>query len=281
MKKQPGRSRQDCNVPYEYLNRLAAHERPCGFFYKRMKDLLTDYLRQNRLKQFDLKAVIFDMDGVLYDSMPAHDRSWRQTMDELGLFHEPGEFYLHEGRIGKATINIIFRRNLQRDATEEEEKRIYARKIELFRQYNNGETMPGALETLEYVKRVGLTPVLVTGSGQPSLLDRLDIHFPGIFTPDTMVTAFDVVNGKPDPEPFLKGLQKGGNLQPSQAIVIENAPLGIEAAMKAGIFTIAVNTGPLPDAILRDAGASAVFDSMPELLQKLPKMLSILHTLRL
>ncbi len=56
-----------------------------------------------------MKAVIFDMDGVLYDSMPAHDKSWQQTMDELNLRHEPNEFYLHEGRIGKSTIDIIFK----------------------------------------------------------------------------------------------------------------------------------------------------------------------------
>ncbi|QRX64718.1 HAD hydrolase-like protein [Dysgonomonadaceae bacterium zrk40] len=240
-----------------------------------MKEILTDYLQRNRLQRFDLKAVIFDMDGVLYDSMPAHDRSWQQTMDELGLTHEPNEFYLHEGRIGKATIDIIFQRNLKRDAAEEEEKRIYARKSELFQEYNSGATIPGAKEVLTFVREEGLIPVLVTGSGQPSLLERLDHHFAGCFTPKTMVTAFDVVNGKPDPEPFVKGLQKGGGLQPHQAIVIENAPLGIEAAVGAGIFTIAVNTGPLPDIILREAGASLVFDSMHQLAEVLPEIIRL------
>jgi len=123
--------------------------------------------------------------------------------------------------------------------------------------------------------------VLVTGSGQPSLLDRLDLDFPGIFTPATMVTAFDVVNGKPDPEPFLMGLKKGGHLKPNQAIVIENAPLGIEAAVAAGIFTIAVNTGPLPDKILKDAGASLVFDSMITLRAELPGLLNIIENISL
>lgn len=215
------------------------------------------------------------MDGVLYDSMPAHDQSWRHTMDECNLQHEPHEFYLHEGRIGKSTIDIVFQRNLQRDATDQEVKEIYARKTELFQEFNSGDTIQGAKEVLEFVKGKGLRPVLVTGSGQPSLLDRLDSHFPGIFSPQTMVTAFDVVNGKPDPEPFLQGLKKGGNLQPNQAIVIENAPLGIQAAVAAGIFTIAVNTGPLPDEILSDAGASVVFDSMTTLLETMPEILRL------
>jgi HAD superfamily hydrolase (TIGR01509 family) len=246
-----------------------------------MIEWIKAYLQQHQYSRFDLKAGIFDMDGVLYDSMPAHDRSWRQTMDERNLQHIPYEFYLQEGRVGKSTINAVFQRNLQRDATEEEVQRIYARKTELFQQYNSGATMPGAKEVVDYVREKGLTPVLVTGSGQPSLLDRLDLDFPGIFTPATMVTAFDVVNGKPDPEPFLMGLKKGGHLKPNQAIVIENAPLGIEAAVAAGIFTIAVNTGPLPDKILRDAGASVIFNSMRKLLEALPEILRLTETIRL
>lgn len=241
-----------------------------------MTDSLLHYLQKNHFSHFDLKAVLFDMDGVLYDSMPAHDKSWQQTIDELGLSHLPYEFYLQEGRIGKSTIDAVFQRNLQRDATEEEAKKIYIRKSELFQQFNSGAIFPEAVEVLELVKSQGLKPVLVTGSGQPSLLDRLDIHFPGIFTPETMVTAFDVKHGKPDPEPYLMGLEKGGNLKPNQAIVIENAPLGIEAAVGAGIFTIAVNTGPLPDSVLIEAGASIVFDSMKSLLENLPELLRLI-----
>src|SRR5690606_8499335 len=187
-----------------------------------------DYLKANNYTGFELKAILFDMDGVLYNSMPAHARSWRQTIEELGLRTDSEEFYLHEGRTGASTIHIIFQRNFGRDATEEEIRRIYERKSELFVKYNTGETIPGAREILNFVKSSGLKPVLVTGSGQPSLLDRLDQDFPGIFTPETMVTAFDVKIGKPHPEPFLMGLQKGGNLSPNQALVVENAPLGTE-----------------------------------------------------
>ncbi|NLY24731.1 MAG: HAD-IA family hydrolase [Bacteroidales bacterium] len=239
-----------------------------------MNHHLKEYLSKHHYPRFEIKAILFDMDGVLYDSMPAHADSWQKTMEEFGYSTtKPAEFYLHEGRLGQATINIITEREFGREATAKEMEEIYARKTELFREYNNGKTITGAAQVLELVKEKGLTPVLVTGSGQPSLLGRLDAHFPGTFTPQTMVTAFDVVNGKPDPEPFLQGLKKGGDLQPNQAIVIENAPLGIEAAVGAGIFTIAVNTGPLPDSLLREAGASVVFDSMTQLLEELPGLL--------
>lgn len=245
-----------------------------------MKSSLENYLKQHNISTYDLKAVIFDMDGVLYDSMPAHDVSWRETMDELEMAYHPNEFYLQEGRVGKWTIDLIFQRNLGRDATAEEEESIYARKSELFQQYNKRGVMPGAPETLAYVQEKGLKPVLVTGSGQPSLLNRLENHFPGAFTPDTMVTAFDVKYGKPNPEPFVMGLKRGGDLQPNQAIVIENAPLGVEAAVGAGIFTIAVNTGPLPDTVLTDAGAAVIFKSMHQLLDELPNILALMKEIR-
>ena len=114
------------------------------------------------------------------------------------------------------------------------------------------------------VKEDGCQPVLVTGSGQLSLIDRLNKHFPGIFTKDKMVTSFDVKYGKPNPEPYLMGLKKAG-VEPWEGIVVENAPLGVEAGVAARIFTIAVNTGPLPDQVLLDAGANLLFHSMQEL----------------
>lgn len=220
------------------------------------------------------------MDGVLYDSMPAHARSWQQTMEEFGLKStKPEDFYLHEGRTGSSTINLIFQHELGRKATKEEVKKIYDRKTELFTRYNTGNTMPGAAQVLDLVKSHGLLPVLVTGSGQPSLLDKLNDNFPGIFSKDTMVTAFDVKIGKPHPEPFLMGLKKGGELSPNQALVIENAPLGTEAAHKAGIFVIDVNTGPLSDDILTTAGANMVLNSMTALNEKLSDILNIINTL--
>ena len=61
------------------------------------------------------------------------------------------------------------------------------------------------------------------------------------------------------------GLQKAGNLKPWEAIVVENAPLGIQAGAAARIFTIAVNTGPLPDDVLLQSGADMLFHDMPAL----------------
>ncbi len=107
----------------------------------------------------------------------------------------------------------------------------------------------------------GLVPMVVTGSGQHSLLDRLSHNFPGMFHRELMVTAFDVKYGKPHPEPYLMALQKGG-VKPNEAIVVENAPMGVQAGVAAGIFTVAVNTGPIDGQVLLDAGANILFPSM-------------------
>lgn len=210
------------------------------------------------------KAILFDMDGVLFDSMPNHAYAWSHAMTEFGLAMTPEEAYMNEGRTGSGTINILAERFWGRDATEEEKESIYAAKSKLFNTLPEAEPMLGASEVLQAVKDAGLTIVLVTGSAQTSLLERLERHYPGIFTPERMVTGFDVKHGKPHPEPYLMGLKKAG-VKADEAIVVENAPLGVEAAHAAGIRCIAVNTGPLPDQVLLDAGADLVLPSMQAL----------------
>lgn len=204
-----------------------------------------------------IKAVLFDMDGVLYDSMPNHAKAWSTAVTEFGLSMSPHEAYLHEGRTGHGTINILAQRHWGRNATTEEMERIYAAKSALFNTCPEPQPMPGAAQLLQSIRSLGLTIVLVTGSAQHSLLTRLAHDFPGIFSTERMVTAFDVKHGKPHPEPYLMGLEKAG-VSASEAIVIENAPLGVEAAHAAGIYTIAVNTGPLSPKVLLDAGADIV-----------------------
>ena len=208
------------------------------------------------------------MDGVLFDSMPGHAVAWVKAVERYGLSTTAEEVYMNEGRTGAGTINALAQRTWGRDATEQEIREIYAAKSEEFNRYFQAQgeapVIPGVKELLNKVRARGLVRVIVTGSGQLSLLDNLNRHFPGQFTRELMVTAFDVTRGKPYPEPYLMGLKKAG-ITADQAIVVENAPLGVQAARAAGIFTIAVNTGPLPDSVLYDAGANLVYPSMPAL----------------
>jgi HAD superfamily hydrolase (TIGR01509 family) len=222
---------------------------------------ISQYLDKHHYNSIQLCSVLFDMDGVLFNSMPYHADAWYKTMLARGLHLSKEEAYLHEGRTGAGTINIVCRRQLGRDATPEEIEAIYHEKTMEFNKHPLAERMDGAWEVLRKVKEAGIVPTVVTGSGQGTLLNRLEENFPGMFRPELMVTAFDVKYGKPHPEPYLMALEKGG-LKANEAIVVENAPLGVESGVAAGIFTIAVNTGPLDPQVLLDAGANLLFPSM-------------------
>ena len=222
---------------------------------------IENYLTTHHFDKLNLKAVLFDMDGVLFDSMKNHAAAWHEAMKQYGMHLSPEEAYMHEGRTGASTINIVSTRQRHREATEEEIKEIYQTKSDIFNSLPKAERMPGALELLNQIKEDNLIPVVVTGSGQKSLLERLNRNFPNIFKGELMVTAFDVKYGKPNPEPYLMALQKAG-IQANEAVVIENAPLGVKAGVAAGIFTIALNTGPLPDNVLLQEGANILFPSM-------------------
>lgn len=223
-----------------------------------------------------IKAVLFDMDGVLYDSMPSHARAWYEIMTGYGAQCSPEDFYLYEGRTGHSTIDIFFNKDFGRNASLEEKEEIYTKKSELFSQLDSAQPMNGALDVLTRVKMHELDRIIVTGSGQFSLFDKLNTHFSDFFNREKMVTAYDVQWGKPHPEPYLMGLKKAG-VNANEAIAVENAPLGVESAVAAGIFTVAVNTGPLPDKVLTDAGAHCIYPSMKALADDFDNLLNNLQ----
>lgn len=213
------------------------------------------------------RFVMFDMDGVLFDSMPLHAKAWCRVMDEMN-FHglDALTIYRNEGRTGKDTI-IAF---LGEDA---DYNSIYARKADIFESYGPAPRMAGALEAVKAARDAGAEATVVTGSAQEAMLGRLTTHFPDLFRMDWMVCANDVVHGKPDPEPYLRGLQKSG-IPASEAIVVENAPLGVRAGHAAGCYVVAVNTGILPDSDLIEAGADRICHSMFEVAEVLKELIS-------
>jgi beta-phosphoglucomutase-like phosphatase (HAD superfamily) len=126
------------------------------------------------------------------------------------------------------------------------------------------------------LRNSGVLPVLVTGSGQSSLISRLDADYDNAFATNLRVTSADVIHGKPHPEPYLMALKKAG-VQPWQAIAVENAPLGVQSAVAAGVFTIAVVTGPIPAQAMTDSGATVIFESMQQMAEQLPALLDALN----
>jgi len=230
------------------------------------------FIRDKQYPVFNPKAIFFDMDGVLFDSMKNHASAWVDALRKSGLPFTEKEAYMNEGRTGASTIDGVFNEIYGRPATENEKQKIYKLKSVFFESAGITERMPFALELLNKIKSQGFEIFVVTGSGQASLIDNLDENFPGIFQKNKMVTAFDVKFGKPHPEPYLKALKKSG-LQPWEVIVIENAPLGVESSTSAGLFTIAINTGPLNPEILKENGANLVLDGMKELFEQWDNLL--------
>lgn len=221
-----------------------------------------------------IRAALIDMDGTLYDSMPWHARAWHRMVTELGIDADVNEFFAYEGMTGAATINLLFERAFNRRATDDEVKRLYAVKSKYFVENNQAVVMPGAQSMVSELRRNGIETVLVTGSGQSTLINKLDHDFDGAFK--LRITSHDVTHGKPDPEPYLRAMQLAG-VEPTEAIVIENAPLGIVAGVRSGAFTVGVTTGPIPREQMEQADPDILFDSMPRFDKTLPSLLYILN----
>lgn len=228
-----------------------------------IKASVKGYLEKNGFGALVPRAALFDMDGVLYDSMPNHARSWHLSMEAFGLSMSPDDAYKYEGMRGVETIKLIAKEQWKRDVGDDEAERMYAEKTRLFAVQPQARVMPGVKDLQRDMKAMGITIVVVTGSGQPSLLDKLKSDFRGLVAPGMIVSAADVTRGKPDPEPYIKGLAKAG-VNPWEAVVVENAPLGVRSAVNARIFTIAVNTGPLDNALLEEEGADIVLKTMED-----------------
>jgi len=222
------------------------------------------YLERHGFEVLRPKAVLFDMDGVLYDSMPNHAIAWQQSMAQFGIHMTADDAYATEGARGVDTIRKMVKSQQGRDIDEPEAQRMYDVKSRIFHELTETAVMPGILELMRQIKESGIQCCVVTGSGQRPLINRILSDFNDYIDETHITTAYDVHRGKPNPDPYLTGLKKAGDLQPWEAIVVENAPLGVRAGVAARIFTVAVNTGPLPDQVLLQAGADLLFHQMTD-----------------
>lgn len=226
---------------------------------------IKQYLERHGFETLCPKAVLFDMDGVLYDSMHNHAIAWQKSMAQFGIHMTADDAYATEGARGVDTIRMMVKRQQGRDIDEAEAQRMYDVKSSIFHSLPETPLMPGILDLMHQIYEEEIQIGVVTGSGQRPLIQRI-LHDFGEFVDEKHITtAYDVQRGKPNADPYLMGLRKAGNLHPWEAVVIENAPLGIQAGAAARIFTIAVNTGPLADDILLNAGANLLFPSMRDL----------------
>ena len=228
---------------------------------------IKEYLNKHGFEALRPKAVLFDMDGVLYDSMPNHAIAWQLSMEKFGIHMTKADAYATEGARGVDTIRMMVKNQQGRDIDEAEAQTMYNEKTRQFHALPETPVMSGIMDLMAQIKSDGLTIGVVTGSGQRPLINRLIKDFGSYLDESHIVTAYDVKRGKPAPEPYLMGLKKVGGINPWEAFIVENAPLGIKAGVSAQVFTIAVNTGPLPDEALLNEGANLLFPRMTVLSQ--------------
>ncbi len=205
-----------------------------------------------------IRAVIFDMDGVITDTMTYHMRAWRMIFARYGIHVSKNDIYKREGQRGINSVEEIFG-EFGRPFDIAGGKRILLEKEELFKQIVKKRFIGGSRNFLKLLKRRGFKLALVTGTARHEVHQILPVDILNLF--DVVVCGCEVQNGKPHPEPYLTALEKL-NIKAKDAIVIENAPFGIRSAKAAGIRCLAIETS-LPKEFLKQA--DAVFHSFAHL----------------
>ncbi|MCB9771732.1 MAG: HAD family phosphatase [Candidatus Omnitrophica bacterium] len=203
-------------------------------------------------------VVIFDMDGVITNTMPDHFEAWRTVLGERGIKVTHLDIYRREGQRGITSVSEIFA-DYKQPFNLKDANAILLRKEELFKKNTRKRFIVGTRSLLKSLKRMGFTLAIVTGTARHELHQILPDNIYNLFT--VVVTGDDVKNGKPSPEPYLLALKKL-SISAEQGVVIENAPFGITAAKAAKLRCLAIATS-LSKEYLRDA--DEVFTSIKDL----------------
>jgi len=183
----------------------------------------------------NIRAFIFDLDGVITDTSEFHFQAWRRLAREEGLPFTRQDNEALRGVARRESLNLILKGRQIPDATAEawmERKNSYY--VELVKGMSPGDLLPGAGELLAELRRAGLKIAIASSSkNTPLVLDRLRIG-PAL---DAVVDGSMVARSKPAPDLFLKAAGLLG-LPPAQCVVVEDAAAGVEAGRAAGMLTL-------------------------------------------
>jgi HAD superfamily hydrolase (TIGR01509 family) len=194
------------------------------------------------------KAVLFDLDGVLVDSSRYHQIALERLGAELGVVVTES---FHRATFGTRTRETLLRL-LTPPPPDEELERLTVRKEALFREVARGNLVPldGAVELVRALRTDGYRLAIGSSTVRANVL--LTLEELGVLDAfDAIVAGEDVTVGKPEPEVFLKAAGKV-DVPPSRCVVVEDAPQGVEAALRGGMRVVAVATSQ-PASRLADA----------------------------
>ena len=194
------------------------------------------------------RAIVFDMDGVIVDSMPYHFIAWYEALRPWGVRVSCFEVYAQEGERWETTLKGLLKREKIKP-TQKILSAIFNLRQKIFKRYFKRYIFHGAYELLVDLRRQGFILGLVTGSPLNEIRRILPVKLLKLFT--AVVAGNQVKNGKPHPEPYLRAARLL-QFSPKECLVIENAPFGIISAKRAGMACIAVSTS-LPKEYLSDA----------------------------
>jgi beta-phosphoglucomutase len=209
-------------------------------------------------------GVIFDMDGVLVNSGEPHKASWQAVARQHGIDLTDEVFERTFGMSSREIVRKIWGPQISDDEVrriDEEKERIYRRLIS-----GNVPLSPGAHEAVERLAAAGY--VLAVGTSGPRENLELVLNETGLgryFA--AAVNGLEVPHGKPAPDIFLKAAERAG-LRPADCVVIEDAPVGIQAALTAGMKAIGY-VGTHPAERLQEAGAARVVERLTQITPEL------------
>lgn len=210
------------------------------------------------------EAAILDIDGTLADTNYHHSLAWYRAFNKLGVEVPVWRIHRHIGMGGDQVIEALAGEDVETekgDDLREAESGFYQELIDEVK------LLPEARELIVDLESRGLTVVLASSAKADEVehyLDLLDARE----LADDWTTSDDVEATKPEPDLVKAALEKAGT-EPDDAVMLGDTPWDCKAAGAAGVQTIALITGGFSEEELREGGAAAVFDSIPDLLERL------------
>lgn len=185
-----------------------------------------------------LQAVLFDLDGTLANTDPIHFQVWQTLLAPYGMTVDQ-KFY---DRFISGRLNPDIVRDLLPQLSADAGVAFSIQKEAQFRKMaaHQLQRMPGLTDLLHHIKQQGYATALVTNAPRANaefMLKTLALN--GVFQP--VIIADDLPKGKPDPLPYQTALDQLG-LSPEEALVFEDSPTGVRAAVAAGVPTIGVTS---------------------------------------